>query len=286
MGAKGWLATSIRFANANVGWAFGDAFLGNDEIYVTSDGGASWSEDTQLPCYVEDLVAANGQAFAVVDTTPYNTVARAQFAIFTTSYGQGTQHWTRVPLPIDLGETTPSIVDQDGTITILASGPPRSGNRDHVLVAAPGGAFVDHIGPCYQDLGGYLSNSASGVWAICPTGHMAGVAVSTDRGASWKTVSNLPPPSFPDPGRGGVGAIDDTHALVYDFGTTSLVRISVGSSPVPVTSGPTTTGVGTLFIGFTTPSIGFVVAVHENSTRELWRTTDGGLHWTIVQVGS
>ena len=158
MGANGWQAHSIRFANANDGWAFGNA--DSNTIYVTTDGGVSWSADSQIPGYVIDLVAANGHAFAVVSTTPYNTVDPASYAIYTTGYGQGAQQWTRVSLPIDLGSTIPSIVDQDGTVTVMASGPSRAGNNGHVLIATPGKPFTDHAGPCSQDLGGELSNSA------------------------------------------------------------------------------------------------------------------------------
>jgi hypothetical protein len=272
----------VRFGDTDNGWAYGDG------LFQTSDGGASWSQLTDVPGGVVELVAANGTAWAVVDLSSRATSSdtTAHYALYSTKYGKTQQHWTPVQLPIDLGATQPSIVDQDGTVTVLASGPSRSSNRDHALVASAGGAFTDRVGPCSQDLGGYLSNSAAGIWAVCSTGHMAGVAVSTDRGASWKTVPNLPPPSFPDPGRGGVGAIDDTHALVYDFATTSLVRVTVGSSPVPVTSGPTAVGVGTLFIGFTTPSIGFVVAAQESATRQLWRTADGGTTWAMVNIGA
>jgi hypothetical protein len=285
-GAKGWTASVIRFANATDGWAFQDADSAGPSLFTTTDGGRSWSETKQFAGRVVDLVAANGKAWAVVDTTPDNQQVPTQFALYMTSYGQAPEAWIRVSLPIDLGSTLPAIVDQDGTVTVLASGPARANNKVHVLIAAPGGPFTDHTGPCEQDLGGYLSNSATGVWAICPTGHMAGVSVSTDRGASWKSVQNLPPPSLPDPGRGGFGAIDDTHALVYDPATSGLVRVTVGSSPQPVTSGPAAVGVGTVFIGFTTPSTGFLVTFQEDSTGELWRTTDGGTTWAMVDFGA
>jgi hypothetical protein len=36
------------------------------------------------------------------------------------------------------------------------------------------------------------------------------------------------------------------------------------------------------FIGFTTANDGFAVPV-VNGARQLWRTTDGGAHWSVVK---
>jgi hypothetical protein len=95
-------------------------------------------------------------------------------------------------------------------------------------------------------------------------------------------VANLPPPSFPNPGSGGVGAIDNKHAVLFDLGKNDLVRVTVGSSPVQITSGPKAIGLATNFIGFTTPSLGFAIISGQSSRSQLWRTTDGGETWTAV----
>jgi photosystem II stability/assembly factor-like uncharacterized protein len=286
IGAKGWITTNIRFADAANGWAYG----GGPEaaLYTTADGGRSWLAVDQLPGSVVDLVAANGKAWAIVYTTPYNTTAVAAFALYSTVYGKGTQHWAKVALPVDLGMATPSIVDQDGQVTVLASGPVRNSNKDHALISVDGSTFTDHPGPCSQDLGGYLSNSAKAIWATCPTGHAGGLSVSTDRGATWRAVSY--PSPLPATGPAKVGAIDDGHAVVNDQ-SAGLVLVSTDAAPVNVT--PSAAGSVTIatFIGFTTPSVGFFIGPGNptdprNPTDQLWRTADGGLHWTVVDLGS
>jgi photosystem II stability/assembly factor-like uncharacterized protein len=270
---SGATVRDVRFGDTKNGWLYGGA------LYSTHDGGTTWAPDTSLPNDVVDIAAASGEVWAIA----LGVVGSAEsYGLYHATYGaSGTGQWTAVKLPIELGSTQPSIVDQDGTVTVMASGLQRSGNHGHVLVATPGGAFADYAGPCSQDLGGYLSNSVAGIWAVCPTGHMAGVAVSIDRGLTWNNVSNLPPPSFPDPGRGGIGAVDDAHAFVYDLATSSLVGVTVGGSPVRVTVGPTAVA-GTAFIGFTTINVGFAVVYDQNSGSELWRTTDGGQTWAVV----
>jgi hypothetical protein len=274
------VVSDIRFGDANDGWAFGPS------LYATTDAGTTWRAVTQIPGDVVDLVAANNKVWAVVSIAATagsaSPSATPQYAIYSSSYGKSAQRWSRVTLPIALGATQPSIVDQDGTVTLLASGPSRSGDLDHALVATKGGTFTDHVGPCFQELGGYMSNSATGIWAVCPTGSLAGVAVSGDRGATWASVANLPPPSFPNPGSGGVGAIDNKHAVLFDLGKNDLVRVTVGSSPVQITSGPKAIGLATNFIGFTTPSLGFAIISGQSSRSQLWRTTDGGETWTAV----
>jgi hypothetical protein len=280
-GSNTKMISDIRFGDANNGWAYGD------NLFATTDGGTSWSEVTGMPDAVVDLVASNGVAWALVDLSAGAASSTpSRYALYSTPYGNGVQRWARVQLPIDLGATQPSIVDQDGTVTVVASGPARSSNLDHALVATKGGAFSDHVGPCSQDLGGDLSNSASGIWAVCPTGSLAGVAVSSDRGATWTSVPNLPPPSFPNPGAGGVGAIDSKHAVLSDLATGGLLLVTVGGSPVQITSVQTSVGAGTEFIGFTTPSDGFAIVPRQPTPSQLWRTTDGGQIWSVVNLGS
>lgn len=277
-GAKGFLATELRFGSAKDGWAYGDADINGDAFFATTDGGKSWSRVKSIPGLVVDLVAANGKAWAVVLLSPANTT-RQKFAIYSTAYGNSPQKWSRVALPLDdLGGNAPSIVDQDGVVTILASGPSRPSGRDHVLTATPGNGFSDHQGPCFQDLGGKLSNSKKAIWAVCPTGMMAQLSVSTDRGATWRAQSGSP--GFAN--SVAVGAIDDQHAIVMT--PDGLRRIGVDGSSEKVDA-PVDGAVSASFIGFTNESTGFAIINEPDNTTRLLRTTDAGMHWSAVTFG-
>jgi len=272
--------SDIRFGNANDGWAYGQT------LFSTTDGGASWSAVDGIPGGVVELVAANGVAWAIVDlsafvspTPPPSVAPGERYAIYSTPYGKGAQHWTRVMLPIELGDTQPSIADQDGTVTVLASGPVSAGNHGHALVALPGKEFGDHRGPCSQDLGGNLSNSKAAIWASCPTGHDSALWISTDRGMTWHPTGT----SIPDPVR-AIGAFEDQNAIVYDADKAGLSQVT-GAGSMTEIAGPAGTDIaGANFIGFTNPSSGFAVVQMRNGTSELLRTTDAGQHWPAITL--
>ncbi len=270
------LVTDVRVGDSKNGWAYGDA------LYQTTDAGKTWLPVKDIPGGVVDLVAANNVAWAVVNlaSSPWNLQAAStpnpRYAIYSTPYGDSPQHWSRVKLPFDdLGGPQPSIVDQDGTVTLLVAGPLRDGDRGHILISKPGESVTSHDAPCFQELGGYLSNSAKAIWAVCPTGHAAGLFVSTDRGATWSAATG--PNNFPDPGR-GIGAIDDQHVMVSDYATGALLRVGLESSSTPADA-PVAS-----FIGFTNESTGFAIVPNRDATSQLLRTTDGGLHWFDVKI--
>jgi hypothetical protein len=276
-GASGGPTISqIRFGDAKDGWVFGST------LYSTTDGGASWSAANGVSGGVVDLVAANNTAWAIVQTVDSSTASSSavsnQYALYSTSYGKGAQVWAPVALPISLGSTTPSIVDQDGTVTLMAAGPSGAGNKVHVLIGAAGKPFTDHTGVCEQDLGGTLSNSKKGIWAECPHGNGADLYISKDAGATWTSAVNDPRKIEVESGT-AVGAIDDTSAVVFDAAAQRLSKIS--GTTVTATNA---TGVSDVtFLGFTTPAVGFAITVGENSsTTQLLRTTDGGATWSAV----
>ncbi|MGH8890160.1 MAG: WD40/YVTN/BNR-like repeat-containing protein [Acidothermaceae bacterium] len=279
--AGAMFVASIRFGDANDGWAFDTA------LYSTTNGGSSWSAVSGIPGAVVDLVAANGVAWAVVDlsqtgmpTLPPSLASDAHYAIYSTPYGNSPQHWARVAMPFELGAAQPSIVDQDGTVTVLASGPFRDSDLDHALVAAPGRAFTDHVGPCLQELGGSLSNSSTAVWGSCLTGSSTEIAVSTDRGASWRPTGA----HFGNAGPGGIGAIDTKSAILYNIATSSLTRLSANSGRVELADAIGKGATGSSFIGFTNLASGFAIIRYHDGSSELWRTTDSGLHWSVVRL--
>ncbi|HEY5050388.1 MAG TPA: hypothetical protein VII50_05770 [Acidothermaceae bacterium] len=57
-----------------------------------------------------------------------------------------------------------------------------------------------------------------------------------------------------------------------------LISTAGDSTPVPYAPGANQSLPG--FIGFTTTKLGFTVT--DGTGAQLWRTTDGGLTWTVV----
>jgi hypothetical protein len=271
--AGGTTISQIRFGDAKDGWTFGSA------LFSTTDAGASWSAVNGVAGGVVDLVAANNTAWAIVQTASSSATSSPavsdQYALWSTSYGKGPQAWAPVALPISLGSTTPSIVDQDGTVTLMASGPSGAAGKVHVLIGTPGTPFTDHTGPCEQDLGGTLSNSKKAIWAVCPTGSQASLYLSKDAGATWSASKA----SLAVANSAALGAIDDTNAVIFDAANQRLSKI-LGST-VAATSA---TGISDVtFLGFTTPAVGFAITVGENgTTTQLLRTADGGATWPAV----
>jgi photosystem II stability/assembly factor-like uncharacterized protein len=268
--------SDIRFGDTKDGWAFGTT------LHSTTDAGTSWSAVNGISGGVVDLVASNNTAWALVQTASSSGASSPavsnQYALWSTSYGKGPQAWAAVALPISLGSTTPSIVDQDGTVTVMAAGPAGAGNKVHVLIGTAGKSFTDHTGPCEQDLGGILSNSKKAIWAECPGGTEATLYVSKDAGATW-TASAVNDPTKIQLERGAaVGAIDDTTAVVFDAAAQRLSKIS--GTTVTATSATSISDV--TFLGFTTPAVGFAITVSENNSVQLLRTADGGATWSAV----
>lgn len=280
IGAKGWVVDQMRFADATTGWAYG----GNDgpALFATVDGGATWATVADIPGPISDLVAANGTAWAVADVSALNS-SGPQYALYSTRYGTGPQQWSKVALPIDLGSTaTPSIVDQDGVITVLAAGPARASGMDYVLISTDGSAFTVHDGPCSQSGTGYLSNSQKAIWVSCPSGLEAQYLLSTDRGTTWHSAAGV---NFHDTSYGNLGAVDDQYAISYDNGPHQLVRVPTSGAPQPVAD----LGANALspaFIGFTTATTGFALMNMQDGTAQLLHTTDAGSTWTPVTFPS
>jgi photosystem II stability/assembly factor-like uncharacterized protein len=270
--------SDIRFGDTKDGWAFGSS------LFSTTNAGTSWAPPvTGIPGSILDLVAANNTAWAIVQTASSSDASSPavsdQYALWSTSYGKGAQSWSPVALPISLGSTSPSIVDQDGTVTVMAAGPSGAINKVHVLIGTAGKPFTDHVGPCEQDLGGTLSNSKKAIWAECPGGTEASLYVSKDAGATW-TASAVNDPRKIELERGAaIGAIDDTTAVVFDAANQRLSKIS-GTTVTPTSA---TDISDVTFLGFTTPAVGFAITVGEDgSTTQLLRTGDGGATWPAV----
>lgn len=258
--------SDVRFGDSTHGWAYGNA------LYETDDGGESWSPITQVPGDIVDLATVHGSVWAVTQTT--TTRDSTNYAVYEANFSAttATGTWSKVALPLTPNQP-PSIAVQGGTAYVLAS----AGTDDHLLRLTADGAITDAPGPCTFGLPAKLSfgGSANVLWATCATGHMATVYVSSDAGALWRHV--------PTGGSNAivVGAITADTAILADNVGDPLVLLKADGSHASV-SVPDPT-VSASFIGFTTAKAGFAI-VRTRTDSQLWHTTDGGAHWSVVGV--
>lgn len=259
--------SDVRFGDTNNGWSYGAS------LFATADGGASWSAVTGVPGNVVDLAAASGDVWAVADNEASGSPSSS---LFHATYGTGgTGAWTKVNLSTTAFDNV--VVIKNNAYVIASIGPTQQGI--FVTITSSGATVTSTRGPCGPQAGGVLSVAGDGsLWALCTGGHTTTELVSTDRGASW-APAQFPLVTY------SIGGVDSSHAVVYDDTELDLITLTA-SSPVPPAPGSVPSPAAS-FIGFTTTNIGFLIASMQNSTPpQLWRTTDGGHTWTVVNLGS
>jgi photosystem II stability/assembly factor-like uncharacterized protein len=270
---------TLRFADRHDGFAFVPGVGG--VFYATHDGGATWNK----------LPLRTVLAFATAGGTAYAVTARCS-RVRCSSY-----RFERSPVSANSWRPRGLPFVPDGSILDLAAhgsqvwllGTPRAirpGQGDDLAHSRDGGTtFVTRRGPCSPGLGGDLEpSSATVVWAVCPTGMLAGAWRSTNGGA---TFANLKTPTLPNsamlaPASAGAAVLARNGARSPLLRTTDAGRTWKRVSAPPAAY--------TIWIGFTDARAGaaIVETVYDASKAQrqvLWRTTDGGAHWHAVRLG-
>lgn len=260
--------SDVRFVDGNDGWAYGGA------LWQTTDGGRHWTA-VDIGGSVEKLEVASGRAWAIVFAGAAAS-SGAGYEVYTTTYPGGS--WAIADSAGTFGPAEPALAVQGNSAIVVGSdavsGKLRAvvANGDASFAPAPGPA------PCAGAPGQPLSPSSDSVWLVCAPGNGggSGVFVSTDFGNSWQAVSSTVTPSSASV---AIAAVDASSAIV-SVGAT-LERLGSDGSIANV-SQPSIGGSGAFsFVGFTTPAIGFAIP-DVASGRQLWRSTDGGSHWSVV----
>jgi photosystem II stability/assembly factor-like uncharacterized protein len=278
---------TLRFASPLVGYAFNSqSFRSADTpsgpIWQTSDGGAHWQR----------LAIRDVRAFATGGGYVYLVTGSCRSGVCSAPTLRraaiGTTDWSSTPLPVAAVESI-VLLAVHGTSVWLSVSPTSAHANQALLTSTDAGVtFTTERSPCTNGLGGDLeATSASVLWAVCPTGMLAGALRSSDGGATWATL-NI--------GRelsngARIAPADDSTAVISTGDQTQLLRTTDGGGTFTQIYPPRAGWWN--FIGFTDAQTGSGIRIVPGRARSslgpplavLMRSSDGGATWTITNVG-
>lgn len=260
---------TLHFADARDGFVLVPFAQG--AFWATHDGGATWRKVGSPD--VLAFATAGGSVYAVVARCTPRRCSGYRFA-------RAPATATRWP------ETALSFRPDSSIVDLAARGPhvwllgsPRGRFRPHDLLARSsdgGRTFVTVPGPCDPDLGGILEpSSARVIWAICPTGMLAGALRSTDGGA---TFSPLHTGVLPNSAR--LAPASDRVAVLVANGGRTLDRTTDGGATWRRVSQLGDNAWWTDVV-FADARVGEALRIVPHDAT-VWRTTDGGAAWTRI----
>ncbi len=260
----------LRFADRLDGFVF---VPWRGLFYATHDGGASWQR----------LVLGRVLGFATgagnVDVVTSNRLEHSRVSA---------NAWHTRPLPFSSDGSALDLAAHGASLWLLGTRPSngRSANDALARSSDAGRTFITGAGPCVPGLGGELApTSAQVVWAVCPTGMLAGATRSTNGGISFARLRTPP-------------LVNSAQVAPASESTAVLAR-GVGGRLLRTTDGgktwnaPKTPGGAKdiVWLGFTDARVGAALAQTgydasaKTEVTALWRTTDGGATWSKVRVG-
>lgn len=274
--------SQIRFLEANNGWAYGPG------LYVTHDGGATWTKASGVRGRVVDLAAVSASAYAVVasctGTGSSYATGCTRFAVYTSPFNAG--NFQPVPGASGTGQVEPGglqLTNQGAGYLlagdVLLRGVPDGSSAWQAIKISSGtvpACLAAKGHPVTTGESGLLAPSAaSDVYLLCqPAGGRGGTLyASTDSGATWQLEGQVMAQ-----GAGASLAVAPTSGTLV-LGTSAGIYYSTDTRHWrrAALSGQAPFG-GFGFVGMTTQSNGVAVPAGPGST-VIYITTDGGLHW-------
>jgi len=261
---------TVVFANAGDGFVYVE---GVTPLYVTRDGGESWRR-TGPARSVAAFATAGGYAYLAAGLRRFERSP------------VGRDAWGKMPL----SALRPpfSLAARGADVWFL--GPPRHRpDLDTLALSSDRGqAFTGTKGPCLAELGGTLVPTGKGVvWAVCPTGMMGMLALSTNGGRSFPVIR-----SAHDPGGLRQPGLVNSARIAAATPRVAVLTRGAGGALLRTTdrgrhwrSVPGTAQIRQVFwLGFATSRIGAAIVQVPHRT-QLWRTTDSGASWHSTPVG-
>jgi photosystem II stability/assembly factor-like uncharacterized protein len=257
--------SSIVFANARDGFASAPGAL-----FSTHDGGESWHQS--LAGEKLGFGVGGGYAYAVTRAHGLERSLVSRDA------------W-RLILPLKTGYQAG--IAAHGTHVWLVGAPWRK-YRDTIRMSTNRGrTFTSRTGPCSAELPGSIESPGGGVlWAVCPTGMMASLSVSTNAGRTFARRSFFEPNGHgrPQLTNDGQVALFGPRAAVLDGGYAPLLRTTDNGRHWRRVQQPGQIR-AVRFLRAATSRVGIaLVQTRESGPLELWRTADAGRSWHTVPV--
>jgi photosystem II stability/assembly factor-like uncharacterized protein len=260
----------LRFADG----ADGYAFVPRGSFAVTHDGGRTW----RVLHLGSPIAFATGGGLVHVVFARCSPSGCSSYRLATSPVG--VDAWRLSPLPFRAADAIVSLAAHGDDVWLLGTVGDLERARAELAHSSDGGATW-HLGasPCFAGLGAdFEPVSASVVWAVCPTGMMAGAARSTDGGTTFARVHTPPLVNSAE-----LAPASPTVAVVAGNGAGFRFRRTVDGGrswePVRVPAVPTAVE----WVGFTDARVGAAVVATRGGT-QLWRTTDGGAAWSRVRL--
>jgi hypothetical protein len=294
----------IRFLDISDGWAFGP------QLWVTHDGGASWTRESTDGMRVTDLETAGDRAFALFATC---TGTGASYAADCTSFSlysslATSDQWLPVSGPVSGLRLAQTATTQAASASLVLTGGPTTG-RGYLLASSgellsgplTGAAWAvageeklclpGAPGPDGQPTGALLAADTSGLVLVCTSSTDAAtdsqaklVAESSDGGRSWSKGGNGPmtgiATSLATQGQGAMVVLA-TDAGIYLSGADGSTWQLTQASPSGTAAGER----GFSYVGMTSQLDGVALPA-DPGLHEVYITTDGGSMWQPHSVSS
>jgi photosystem II stability/assembly factor-like uncharacterized protein len=266
--------TNIRFADPDVGYAFGP-----DALFMTQDGGRHWKRQAGGAVALETL---DGNVIRVTST---GTGCPGPCGVRVETSAIGSSTWTPSDLPEVSGAGLSFGRGQPSNAYLLVTRNPAGGAEDETSTlyrSTDDGAHWTSVGePCPQTGSEVDSLSVAGggpdrVSVMCATRtalqHLY-VANSTDGGAHFAGRSGLIAPKSAGPLTG------DAATTLVVAGETGLLRSDDGGGTWHHVAG-VSGAIG--FVGFESTDVGRAVS---SDGATIWTTRNGGSSWTSFTFG-
>jgi hypothetical protein len=298
--------SQLRFLNAHDGWAFGP------ELWVTHDGGASWTREQTHGMRVTALETAGDRAFAVfascAGTGADYAAGCSSFALYSSQAESNAWHPVPGPPGGSLRPLVPAASSASASLVLAGTAGgtgyllapsgellrgPLTGAAWTVVSPLVAGSQVQCLpgapGPGGQPAGSLLAANADKLVLVC-TGAINRAAdmqtklvvESTDGGARWSTAGAAPrigiARSF------AIQAQDNLMVMATDAG---IYRSGDGGKSwhraQPGPGGAATGKRGFSYVGMTSPMNGVALPA-DASLDEVFITTNGGVSWVAHPV--